>query len=139
MVSEKFAAGMVNSNLNLDQKTAMAGLSRRRELYRTRTLEERLEKVFEMIIHYKSVSANRSAAGDFISYSLGTASATPPASFCFTRTTVIFEKPSSNVGAFNLPAIFRMISSGTARPRRWCRSMHTSSGTSKNNPCTSYP
>ena len=53
-------------------------------------------------------------------------------SFCFTRTTVIFEKPSSKVGAFNLPAILRMMSSGTARPRRWWRSMQTSSGTSKN-------
>jgi hypothetical protein len=41
-----------------------------------------------------------------------------PSSFCFTRTTVIFENPSSNVGAFNLLAILRMISSGTARPRR---------------------
>jgi hypothetical protein len=38
--------------------------------------------------------------------------------FCFTRTTVIFENPSSNAGGFNLAAILRMTSSGTARPRR---------------------
>lgn len=36
-------------------------------------------------------------------------------SFCFTLTTVIFEKPSSKVGGFNLPAIFRITSSWTTR------------------------
>src|SRR5271168_930446 len=39
-------------------------------------------------------------------------------SFFFTRTTVIFAKPSSNVGCFNLAAMRRMMSSGTTRSRR---------------------
>jgi len=40
-------------------------------------------------------------------------------SFFFTRTTVIFANPSSNTGAFNFAAIFRMMSSGTTRSLRW--------------------
>jgi hypothetical protein len=39
-------------------------------------------------------------------------------SFFFTRTTVIFAKPSSNAGAFSLAAMRRMMSSGTTRSRR---------------------
>src|SRR6266581_6744609 len=60
-------------------------------------------------------------------------------SFCFTLTTVIFVNPSSNVGGLSFAAILRITSSGTIRSRRWWRSMQTSSGTSKNTPCTSYP
>jgi len=58
-------------------------------------------------------------------------------SFFFTRTTVIFANPSSNVGGFSFAAIRRITSSGTTRSRRWWRSMQTSSGTSKNTACTS--
>jgi len=39
-------------------------------------------------------------------------------SFFFTRTTVTFENPSSNVGGFNLAAIRRMTSSSTRRSLR---------------------
>ncbi len=39
-------------------------------------------------------------------------------SFFFTRTTVIFAKPSSNAGAFNFAAMRRITSSGTTRSRR---------------------
>lgn len=52
-------------------------------------------------------------------------------SFFFTRTTVTFEKPSSNVGGLSFAAIRRMTSSSTFRSRRRLRSRHTSSGTSK--------
>ena len=55
----------------------------------------------------------------------------------FTRTTVILDNPSSNVGGVTLADILRMTSSATTRFRRWWRSRHTSSGTSKNTPCTS--
>jgi len=60
-------------------------------------------------------------------------------SFFFTRTTVTFENPSSNVGGRSFPAIRRITSSSTIRCRRRLRSRHTSRGTSKNNACTSYP
>ncbi len=57
--------------------------------------------------------------------------------FALTFTTVIFEKPSSNVGGFNFSAKRRITSSGTTRSRRRLRSRHTSTGTSKYTACTS--
>src|SRR5215469_1796510 len=57
----------------------------------------------------------------------------------FTRTTVIFENPSSNTGGFSFSAILRITSSLTMRSRERLRSRQTSRGTSKNTACTSYP
>src|SRR5581483_4787611 len=84
-----------------------------------------------------SRARDRSAESDGIprNWPLGTGNYS--SGLCFTRTTVIFEKPSSKVGGRSFDAILCMTSSGTTRSRRRLRSTQTSTGTSKNRARTS--
>jgi len=87
----------------------------------------------------KRANATRNLRAAFLVGGQSGASTTYPASpsFFFTRTTVTFENPSSNVGGLSLAAMRRMTSSSTERSRRRLRSRQTSTGTSKKTACTS--
>src|ERR1700733_7812453 len=138
------------------QRRRRSRLQLQRDVAHQNALRLSLRTHGHRIAHLRELDANRRHApysnwlsltceADRRTYSvvpeaISAAAGSPAAPGCpFTRTTVIFSKPSLKVGGFRRSAIFCITSSVTWRSRFEFRSMHTASGTSKNTACTSYP